>query len=383
MRPERARQDFTQGGRKNRSVDNPPLSCHRNNVQTSRFSSFAIPGLSLLLALLAFGPVRHALADPVSDLAAFSAFENIDPAKLAGAKPLGGRGAPISFPRGLAVQSCYVLPLPLREAVAFQKEWKATRHPELKVYLHRDLSLKAAPSEFQTISSAPDNSAVRALVAATQALNPERPELQLSAGEAKLFNKAAADGASGAMPPAVAAFWSRVLQQRTAAFVAGGASKQPAYANEGEPVRSSEEIVQLLKEQPKIAHQFKTLLDESGWQNGGGKLTPSLSMELFDVEGLGAFSLGAAYAKSTGESAQTLDVQFYSSGGYFALITLHQFWPVKIGSKEATLVWRGDLLSSASLAELHGVERLGSSGAMMKAIQKNIGFLQKDAAEKR
>ncbi len=281
----------------------------------------------------------------------------------------------------MAVQSCYVLPLPLKEAVAFQREWKASGHPELKVYLHRDLSPKASLAEFQAIGSAPDSAAVRALMAATQALNPDRPELQMSAGEAKLFNKASTDGAAGSMPSNVAAFWSRILQQRAAAFVTGGASRQPAYSA-GESIRPSEEIAQLLKEQPKIAGHFKALLDESGWLNGGGKLTLSLSLELFDVEGQGAFSLGAAYAKQTGESWQTLEVQYYASSGYFAMVTLHQFWPVKIGAREATLVWRGDLLSSASLAELHGVERLGSSGAMMKAIQKNIGFLQKDA-EKR
>ena len=76
---------------------------------------------------------------------------------------------------------------------------------------------------------------------------------------------------------------------------------------------------------------------------------------------------------------QTMDVQYYASSGYYVLLTFNQFWPVKTATGEATLVWRGDLLSSASLADLHGMERTGSVTAMRKEIQKNISVLQAEA----
>jgi hypothetical protein len=55
-------------------------------------------------------------------------------------------------------------------------------------------------------------------------------------------------------------------------------------------------------------------------------------------------------------------------------------WPVTVDGKASTLVWRGDLISSAELASLHGVERLGSESAMMKDISKAITLFRKDTA---
>jgi hypothetical protein len=55
-------------------------------------------------------------------------------------------------------------------------------------------------------------------------------------------------------------------------------------------------------------------------------------------------------------------------------------WPVSVDGKASTLVWRGDMISSASLASLHGVERLGSESAMMKDISKAITLFRRDTA---
>jgi hypothetical protein len=49
-----------------------------------------------------------------------------------------------------------------------------------------------------------------------------------------------------------------------------------------------------------------------------------------------------------------------------------------VDGKASTLVWRGDMISSASLASLHGVERLGSESAMMKDISKAITLFRRD-----
>jgi hypothetical protein len=72
-------------------------------------------------------------------------------------------------------------------------------------------------------------------------------------------------------------------------------------------------------------------------------------------------------------------VQYYSSAGYYVLLTLYQYWPISVDGHPATLVWRGDLLSSASLGELRGVEKLGSLAAMKKEIQKSIALFVDDA----
>ena len=101
---------------------------------------------------------------------------------------------------------------------------------------------------------------------------------------------------------------------------------------------------------------------------------------MFDADGMAAVNLGALYVRSSGETSQALDAQFYASGGYYVLLTFYQLWPVKIGGQDSTLVWRTDLISAAELATLHGVERMGSSTAMMRETKKSIESLIKDAA---
>ena len=112
----------------------------------------------------------------------------------------------------------------------------------------------------------------------------------------------------------------------------------------------------------------------------GGRGSPSLSWQLFEADGQAAVSLDAFYAKPVGEGYQTLDLGFYSSGGYYVVVTLQQLWPVKIDGHDATLVWRVDLVSSDALRNLRGVERLGSGAAMMRKIQDNVRTFVRSAA---
>lgn len=341
------------------------------SVQLSPFRG----ALAALFVFALFPGQQFVRAGATEEIAAFSEFREVDLAKLAGGKALTAQGASMSgFPRGMTVQACYLMPLPLQKAVEAHKQFNAARHSELKVYLHRDLPAKPALADFQVLSGAPKNGAVRALVEATEKLGAGPGTLQLSEAEAKQFGKA--DGtAQGSFPAPVAAFWSNLLYQRTMAFLSGGVAKEPGYDSGGETVRASEEMTHLLKSQPKVRAQFQPVLDVLG--GGGGK--PALSFELFDVERRGAFTLGASYSKPVKDGWQNLDVQYYGSDGYYVLLSFYQFWPVATPSGPATLVWRGDMLSSASLADLHGIERAGSAAAMKKEIQKSIGFLQADA----
>ena len=99
------------------------------------------------------------------------------------------------------------------------------------------------------------------------------------------------------------------------------------------------------------------------------------------VEGQAAVDLGALYYRSSPDSWQGVDAPYYASDGYYVLLTFYQMWPVKAGGQDATLVWRGDLISAGSLANLHGMERMGSSTAMMRETQKSISYFLKDAAK--
>ncbi len=339
---------------------------------------FVRAGSLLLLALTLRLGLSTAHADALSDLASFSIFDKVDLAQLAKSDVKTAHGPPMSNPRFLAVQSCYVAPgsSPAQQIEALRR-WDATRHRELKVFLHSDLSSNPAPSSFEKLKSAPGNAAVRSFVAATQKL---APTLQISKEEAKKFTPGAAGG-GGTIPAAVATFWADILSARTKAFVSGGMSAQPPYDHAGPSIRASEEVNGLLREQGKIRNQFSGLLGATGIGRSSGSLKPELYWELLEADDQGVITLGASYNRSgPGGTYQAADVLYYASGGYYVALTLYQLWPVTVDGKASTLVWRGDMISAASLGTLHGVERLGSESVMMKNITKAVTLFRRDTS---
>jgi hypothetical protein len=331
------------------------------------------PGLVALagvLSLISIAGPRSACADPVSELASFSIFDKVDLTQLAKSDVKTAHGPPMRNSRFLAVQSCYVTPGSPAQQVEALRRWNPANYRELKVFLHSDLPSNPGPANFEGLKNAPGNASVRSFVAATQKLSPE---LQISKEEAKRFSGATGAGGGGVMPPAVVAFWTDVLTARTKSFVSGGMAAQPPYDHAGPSVRASDEVNGLLRDQGKIRQQFSGLLGATAIGRGAGSLPAELYWELLDANDQGVVTLGASYSRSgAGGTYQAADVLYYASGGYYVALTLHQLWPVTVDGKPSTLVWRGDMISSAELGSLRGVERLGSESVMMKNITKAV-----------
>lgn len=315
-------------------------------------------------------------ADPVAELAAFSVFPKIDAAALLKGDPQGARGPAMSNARDLSVQTCYVVPGTPAKALEALRAWNPSGHSELKIYLHSDLPASPAPANFDKLRSAPGNGAVRTLIANTE---KGSDELQLSKEEAKNLPKDASG--SGSMPEAVSAFWAGVLNGRAQAFVGGGAARQPAYDfAAGNGARPGEALSGLVRQQEKIRKQFSSFLGESGVTGGKPSLKPELYYELVGVEDDGVLTLGAFANRPAGSGFQAADILYYASGGYDVALTLYQMWPIDVGGQPATLVWRGDLISAASLASLHGVEKIASESATIKDITRTVSIFKRDTA---
>ena len=330
----------------------------------------------LLVLVLVLTRSTIARADAVSELASFSIFDKVDLAQLAKSDVKTAHGPPMGNPRFLSTQSCFVSTGSPAQQIEALRKWNPTQHRELKVFLHSDLPANPTAANFSKLQNAPDNSSVRSLVSATQKLSPE---LQISKEEAKKFSSAS--GGSGAMPAAVAKFWSDVMAARTHSFSSGGTSAQPPYDHGGQTIRAGDELNGLLKQQEKIRRQFSSLVGATGIGRGGGSLNPELYWELLDVDDQGVVTLGASYNRAgAGGTYQAADVLYYASGGYYAALTLYQMWPVNLGGKASTLIWRGDMISAASLGSLHGVERLASESAMMKDISKAVTLFRRDTS---
>src|SRR5215468_6794737 len=188
------------------------------NIETSVRIRCLPPGLVVsagVLCLILMASPRNACADPVSELASFSIFDKVDLAQLAKSDVKTAHGPPMRNPRFLAVQSCYVSGGSPSQQMDALRRWDATRHRELKVFLHSDLPSNPAPGNFEKLKNAPDNASVRSFVAATQKLSSD---LQVSREEAKKFSAGTGGAGGGAIPAPVVAFWSDVLTARTKSF---------------------------------------------------------------------------------------------------------------------------------------------------------------------
>ena len=309
-----------------------------------------------------------ALADPVSELARFSVFGKVDLGELARGTTKTAASPPLSAPRRLSVQSCFVVARPPAAVVAAMKRFDPTAHRDLKVFLHGDLPASPTAANFSQLTHPPGNGAVQALSAATEKMDDH---LQINRAEASNW----APGKS------VWSFWSDLLARRAQSFAAGGARAEAPYDRTGAAIAPSAEFTGLVREQSAINQQFSSLLGATGLLGGKGSLRPDLYWELLQVEDDGVLTLGASYTRATaGGGYQAADGLYYASGGYYVALTLYQLWPIEVGGKPATLVWRGDSISAASLGELHGIERIAAEGAMKKDISRAVAQVKEEVA---
>jgi hypothetical protein len=303
-----------------------------------------------VLCLLAFSTSSALSADPVAELASFSVFPKADLAQLSKGDVKPVRGGSLGGARTLFVQTVYVAPHPPEALLAKMRSWNPARHPELKVYLHIE------GSNFSQLQNPPDNSAIRYLSSAT---SQNSSDLQLSAAERKLL-----PGAN------FASVWTKILSDRARAGISG----QPPYDNTSPAVRPGEEVNALLRGQDKIGRQFSGVL--------GGSKQPY--WELLNVDERGVLTLGA-FTSRTGAAGtiQTANAHYYASGGYYAGLTLHQLWPVQVDGRASTLVWRGDMVSSGSVAGLRGIERIAAESTMIKDISRVVSSFRRDTGSVR
>ncbi len=321
---------------------------------------------ALLLSFLVCA-LRAALADPASEMAGFSVFGKVDLSELAQGDIKTAAGPQMSSPRYLSVQSCFVVAQPPAAVMQAMKHFDPTAHRELKVFLHADLPASPTNGNFSKLTNAPENSALKTLQAKTEKM---ASDLQVSKAEAQKF--------SASQP--VWGFWAGLLAGRARSFASGGARAEAPYDHASGSVQPGKELAGLVRQQDAVAQQFGSFLNSTGLLGGKGSLQPDLYWELLQVEDDGVLTLGASYTRSASGGYQVADGLYYASGGYDVALTLYQLWPVEVGGKPSTLVWRGDFVSAASLGDLHGIERIASEGAMKKDISKAVALFKSEAA---
>lgn len=315
-----------------------------------------------LLPLFAAAALTARAADPAAELASFSAFPTVDLAAL-GKGEIKTQRSPGGSGRMLAVQSVYAVPGTPAQAAEAIRRFNPQRHSELKVYLHGEFSGSPSTGTFAALKSAPNNGPVQAWVKNTVA----------KAATVQLTNADALKAPAEASIETVGGFWAEVLAKRAGEFASGGIGRVAAYQNGGNSIAPGAELSALMRSQDKLQRHFGSLLNAT--VEGGGR--PVLSWELSEADDEAIASLGAFYLRpQAGGVVQAVDCGYYAGGAFLVSISLYQMWPVDIEGKPSTLVFRADLVSSAQLGSLRGVERMGAESLMQKKIKRSITLVR-------
>jgi len=326
--------------------------------------------LLCLAALSLTAPVR---ADLNTDLA-FSAFQNVDLNALAGGQVLQARGPIMAFSRGITAQSLFVIDATPADVARKLVTWTPSSHPELKVWVHQSLPLRPTVADFNGLTQLPDNSSVEFQYKALDGFDPAKPSLQISNQEAQFIASTATQQHD---PKALfAQVWPQILLGRLNAFLSGTGGSSSDIGADGE-VHPLGDVKSLLHADPRVYGDYQHLLNGTPAKalatSAAAHLPPAnLYYECFDVEGSAALGTGAMYQAANGTSIQSVDIEYYANAGVIATVELEQMWPVAIGGRNETLVWREDLVSAPNVAYLHGTERMASSMIMLQDTKQGI-----------
>ena len=235
--------------------------------------------------------------------------------------------------------------------------------------MHQPLPAKPTAADFTYLGTLPDNGSVNYLIDATANLDPDNPSLQISKEEAQGITALKAPNPD--KKTLFANFWSQVLAGRVDDFL-GGKFTSATYSVSDGDIRPFNEIIQLIRSDPKMYADFHPLFSQTPLYSSLKLAPANLYYECFDVENDGALGTGAIYQITNGTAIQSADIEFYINSGIYADVELEKLWPVNVNGKTETLVWREDLISTANVAYLHGMERLASVSLMLQDVQQGI-----------
>jgi hypothetical protein len=298
----------------------------------------------------------------------FSAFAGQDLSPLADGKVLQARGGLIDFQRGVTAQSLYFVAATPQAVEDKLATWSPANHPELQVWLHKPLPAHPVLSDYAGLADLPDNSSVNNMMTATFSYKPGSDALQLTPAEAQTVVAAQSQGKSKA---AIVDLWSHLLAGRAEGYLSGSLADMK-YDSGTTQILPLAEARSLLRSDPKIYGEFHPLLAGTPVFNQHASTPFQLYYECFDIEGSACFGTGALYRSVSPQTIVHADVEYFISSGIYTSVELEQLWPVTLGGKAGTLVWRADMVSTANVEYLHGTERLASGMLMLQDVKQAV-----------
>ena len=320
--------------------------------------------------------------DPLESLKRFSGISQIDLRRMLDGEVLGERDSLMNFPNGITTETCFAVPTSAEETAHRLQIWDGSSHEALKVHVFKPLHNPCEPGDFQRLSFKSNQHSIRWLVDQTLASTPDKSELNISRAEAR---ELAGCVGKNSDPNRVASCWVKLLFARAASFQRQALNGVLPYETTEEAVLPVAQLRAMLAEQPPITYEFRPILQRIGFfgsSNDIAALAPFYYWSLFDADHHATLSLGVAYQLAVDDHFQVVDMEYYVSGNYYTSVTLYEIWPIRVGHRSGSLVWRDDLLSAPTLRFTKGTERLAYGAIMLAEIKKEIRYMQDDLKAK-
>lgn len=318
-------------------------------------------------------------------LKSFASFPDVTLATLAGGEILTQRGPLMKFRRGMLGESCYMVKATPAEVANAIRTFDPSGG-DSSVHFHSAIHNPIRDSDLAKLNLDSSRFGIKRFVSKTLAITPQQNDFFISKAEALQIQKAVKAAGSSAKPAEAARqAWMEVLKARALEFDNGGLSKLSVYESGGTVVDPVADIKSLIGELPRIGDEFRLLLAETGLDGANTfkkERAGDLYSEVINYDIQATLELGAIFKREFPDGRiQMLDCIYFSSGIFYVSANFFELWPVEAGGKPATLVWRGDLLSTPTLEVTRGVERIAYGKVMMVEVRKSIESFRKRLAK--
>jgi len=343
-----------------------------------------MPKLRVCLVIMystVLGLIAPVLAsEPAGSLWRFSSFPEIDLKRLLEGDIISRRGPLMNFPNGISSQICYAVPTSPEETARRLQTFDSTRCPPLKIYVTHIMTKPCKLDDFRKLFLDPGKHPIRWLLGKTLATTSDKSDLNLTRLEARQLADCVRKDSS---PGAVSSCWARVLFFRTTAFQSKGLNGILPYETGDVSINPVSMIRQMLQEDGRIVQEFHPILKKTGILDNRAGATPdatTYNWNLYEADHQGTISLGATFQLAIKDRYQVLDIDYYVSSKYYTSATLYEIWPIRVGNRTGSLVWRGDFFAAPVLQFTKGIERIAYGAVMIQEIKKGIRCFQESLA---
>lgn len=305
---------------------------------------------------------------------AATAFAADNLARLDTGEVLGKRATLDQMANVMAVETCFLLPIPPERASQVLMNWDPTQYKELGVVQHVAVSRPPQPADFQSLRLDPAFGPNQVLLQRTEALARGSLSQNVSQGELKIFEK---------NPNQPEASWRRLLQERAEQYQKSGLKQMPPYDNVRPAFSIQANWQRVVSMTPEITRRFIDVLQIA--LNNPSLEAPGLVQknywEALSAQGETVLLLGGLAQLPTPESVRTADLQYYVSSQFGSTLILHEMWPVTWKGKPATLVWRADYVLLPASLTAKGIERMASENLLLQEVRRSVAAFSRAAVK--